>query len=155
LTRRTPSILPYTTLFRSRERLDRLQRRGLQPRRAPARSRSPWPPLPDAERHRDGPAPLRGRRGAVRRAPPGDVRVRPVGPEGGSPPSREGSARDQTALLRRDRARAAVRVGDQTAPGRGPHPPRVERRAPPGLPRDALRLRRGATFPCPRAAPPR
>ena len=45
---------------RGRHRLDRLQRRGLQPRRAAPRARAHGPPLPDALRHRGHPPRLRG-----------------------------------------------------------------------------------------------
>ena len=64
---------------RGRVRLDHLQRRDLQPRAAAAGARAARPPLPDAQRHGDDPAPLRGGRRAMRRAAAGHVRVRDLG----------------------------------------------------------------------------
>jgi len=45
---------------RGRDRVDRLQRRNLQPRRSPSRARAARSRLPDPERHRDGSSLVRG-----------------------------------------------------------------------------------------------
>ena len=64
---------------RGRHRLDRLQRRDLQPRRHPAGARSARPPVPHALRHGDDRPRLRAVGRRVRRALPRHVRVRDLG----------------------------------------------------------------------------
>ena len=96
-------------------RLDHLQRRDLQPRRAAQRARGQGARLPLAHRHRDDPPPLRGGGPALRRAPAGDVRVRDLGHAPARALPRPRPPRRQAALLRRAARRVRLRLRDQGA----------------------------------------
>ena len=127
--------------------MDHLQRRDLQPRRAPPRARGEGAPVPDPQRHRDDPAPLRGGGRRLRGAAPGHVRLRPLGSERGAPAARAGSARDQAPVLRGERAGAPVRLRDQGDPGGDGRATRAESGGRPRVSRHSLPRRRRDLLP--------
>ena len=113
-------------------RLDHLQRRDLQPRRrsgpASRRRGHRYRTRSDTETilhlyEEEG--------DALRRAAAGHVRVRDLGPAARAPAAGARSPRHQAALLRGDRARAAVRLGDQGDPRGRPGAPALNAAAVP------------------------
>ena len=127
----------------------RLQRRDLQLRRAPGGAVPAGPSLLHPLGHRGDRPPLRGARGAVRRAAARHVRLRRLGHERAAPGARPRPRRQEAALLRARRAGNRLRVGVARTDGLGGGPPRSRLRrdrhlpALPGGARAALRLLRG------------
>ncbi len=110
---------PPAHVQRGRDRLDHLQRRGLQPRGAALRAGGQGPHVPLAHRHRDDPAPLRGGGPGLRLAPGRDVRLRHLGRPPPPARARARPARRQAAALRA----AAPGAGLRLRGARHPAPP--------------------------------
>ena len=125
-------------------RVDRLQRRDLQPRRAAPRPRGARPSLPHALRHRDDPPPLRGGGRALRRAAARHVRLRAsgTGTAAGCCSRATGSASSR-CTTRSPISELAVRLGDQGHPRRVADPAALQRGGAARVPRQPLRRRRG------------
>lgn len=106
---------PPADLHRGRLRLRHLQRRDLQ---LPPTPRGPGIPthLHHRDGHRSARPPLRGTRPRLRRAPAGDVRVRPVGRRRPATPPRPRPDGDQAAAAGRRRRGGRLRLRTTRAP---------------------------------------
>jgi hypothetical protein len=103
--------------------------------------------LPEPERQRDDPPPLRRGGRALRRSAAGNVRLRPLGPRAGAPLPGARPARYQAAVRHLHPRRDPFRLRDQGEPRRRRPGPRDERGDPPRVPGDAFRLGRGDLLP--------
>jgi len=107
---------PPAAFQRRRHRVARLQRRDLQPRRAPQGDGGQGPPLPLSYRQRGHRPSLRGRGGSLREAARGHVRLRPLGRKDGGARVEPRPHRHQAPRLPARRRHAALRLGDPVDP---------------------------------------